>query len=127
MCFEARYTPRAADRLDAVARDRLAAGQRPNFNRLLPAWICRSGSGAGSPNCQRTSPTPPAAGATPADVARTLVMIVDHTEERLYLLGAEFERVWEPGLKPACTLIPVPRLALHGMLFEIEATAVVRT
>ena len=68
-----------------------------------------------------------AAGAKPADVARTLVMVVDHTEERLRLLGAEFERVWGPGLKPACTLIPVPRLALDGMLFEIEATAVVRT
>ena len=68
-----------------------------------------------------------AAGAKPADVARTLVRIVDHTEERLHLLGAEFERIWGPGLKPACTLVPVPRLALDGMLFEIEATAVVRT
>ncbi len=27
-------------------------------------------------------------------------------------------------LPPACTLIPVPRLALDGMCFEVEATAV---
>ena len=54
-------------------------------------------------------------------------MIVDHTAERLRLLGAEFDRVWGPGPKPACTLIPVPRRALDAMLFEIEATAVVRT
>jgi hypothetical protein len=27
-------------------------------------------------------------------------------------------------MKPTCTLIPVPRLALDGMLFEVEAVAV---
>ena len=32
-----------------------------------------------------------------------------------------------PPIAGRCTLIPVPRLALDGMLFEIEATAVVRT
>jgi enamine deaminase RidA (YjgF/YER057c/UK114 family) len=66
-----------------------------------------------------------AAGAGPADVARTLVMVVNHTEEHLHLLVAEFERFWGAGPKPACTLIPVQRLALDGMLVEIEATAAV--
>ncbi len=68
-----------------------------------------------------------AAGADVTQVARLLVLIVDHTEERLHVLGAELDRAWGDAPKPACTLIPVPRLALDGMLFEIEATAVVRT
>jgi enamine deaminase RidA (YjgF/YER057c/UK114 family) len=66
-----------------------------------------------------------AAGAKPTDVTRTLVLVVDHSEERLHQLGAAFDRVWGAARKPACTLVPVPRLALDGMLFEIEATAVV--
>lgn len=65
-----------------------------------------------------------AAGAGPADIARLTVLIVDHTEARLHVLGEELERALGSGQKPACTLIPVPRLALDGMLFEVEATAV---
>jgi enamine deaminase RidA (YjgF/YER057c/UK114 family) len=34
--------------------------------------------------------------------------------------------LWPDGAAPACTLIPVPRLALDGMLIEIEATAVMQ-
>lgn len=66
-----------------------------------------------------------AAGAAPADVARLLVLIVDHDERKLQQLGAEFDRIWQGTMKPACTLVPVPRLALDGMLVEIEATAAV--
>ena len=47
-----------------------------------------------------------AAGAKPADVARTHVMIVDHTEDRLRLLGAEFDR---SGGRPEAGLHLDPR------------------
>jgi enamine deaminase RidA (YjgF/YER057c/UK114 family) len=67
-----------------------------------------------------------AAGAGAADVAKLTVLIVDHTEGKLSLFGAELKEAFGPGLKPACTLIPVPRLALDAMLVEIEAIAAVR-
>jgi enamine deaminase RidA (YjgF/YER057c/UK114 family) len=64
-------------------------------------------------------------GAGPGDVAKLTVLIVDHSEARLHVLGAELDRVWGKAMKPACTLIPVPRLALDDMLFEVEAVAAV--
>ncbi|MFW0756730.1 RidA family protein [Pseudomonas sp. H11T01] len=66
-----------------------------------------------------------AAGAEVSDVAKLTVLIVDHSLERLEIFGEELHRVWGSAPKPACTLIPVPRLALDGMLFEIEAMAAV--
>lgn len=63
------------------------------------------------------------AGAGTADIAKLTVLIVDHSEARLHVFGAELEAVFGPAAKPACTLIPVPRLALDGMLFEVEAIA----
>lgn len=65
-----------------------------------------------------------AASADTQHVVKHTVLIVDHSEERLHVFGDELERAYGPGLKPTCTLIPVPRLALDGMLFEIEAIAV---
>lgn len=66
-----------------------------------------------------------ATGAGPSDVARLLVLVVDHDEGKLQQLGAELDRIWQGAMKPACTLVPVPRLALDGMLVEIEATAAI--
>ncbi|MFY3384819.1 RidA family protein [Paracidovorax sp. MALMAid1276] len=66
-----------------------------------------------------------AAGAGVNDVARLTLLVVDHTEARLALWTAAAERTWPDGPAPACTLIPVPRLALDGMLVEVQATAVV--
>jgi enamine deaminase RidA (YjgF/YER057c/UK114 family) len=63
------------------------------------------------------------AGASTADVAKLTVLIVDHTEDKLRLFGSELKEAFGPGLKPACTLIPVPRLALDAMLVEVEAIA----
>ena len=63
------------------------------------------------------------AGATTKDVAKLTVLIVDHTMEKLGVFGDELSRAFGSELKPTCTLVPVPRLALDGMLFEIEAIA----
>jgi enamine deaminase RidA (YjgF/YER057c/UK114 family) len=67
-----------------------------------------------------------AAGVGPEHVARLLVLVVDHDEGKLAQLGKALDRIWGDRMKPACTLIPVPRLALDGMLVEIEATAAVQ-
>lgn len=59
------------------------------------------------------------------DIVRLQLLIVDHDETKLAHYTREIKRRWgEQRLAPACTLIPVPRLALDGMLVEIEATAV---
>lgn len=65
-----------------------------------------------------------AAGGTPRQIAKLGVLIVEHSEARLQVFGEELVRALGAGPKPACTLIPVPRLALDGMLFEIEAVLV---
>jgi enamine deaminase RidA (YjgF/YER057c/UK114 family) len=67
------------------------------------------------------------AGAGTHDVLKLTVLVVEHSEERLRIFGAELEAAFGARHKPACTLIPVPRLALDGMLFEIDAVAAVMT
>lgn len=62
-----------------------------------------------------------AAGAKPEHVVKIVVLIVDHNERFLAPLDAEIKDLFGDAL-PASTLIPVPRLALDAMLFEIEAT-----
>lgn len=57
-------------------------------------------------------------------ILRLMALVVDHTEDKLAIFGEELARAFGAGMMPACTLIPVPRLALDGMLFEVEATAV---
>ena len=64
------------------------------------------------------------AGARMSDVAKFNLLIVDHNEEKFGAIRQEFDRVWGDQ-KPAWTLIPVPVLALEGMLVEIDVIAVV--
>lgn len=58
-------------------------------------------------------------------VFKLTLLIVDHSEARLREWVAEADRAWGGHMKPVCTLIPVPRLALDGMLVEVEAVAAV--
>ena len=65
-----------------------------------------------------------AANAKMSDVAKINLLIVDHNKERFRIMTEEVERVWGNN-KPAMTLIPVPALALEGMLVEIDVIAAV--
>jgi enamine deaminase RidA (YjgF/YER057c/UK114 family) len=65
-----------------------------------------------------------AADAKMSDVAKINLLIVGHDKERFRIMTEEVERVWGDD-KPAMTLIPVPALALEGMLVEIDVIAVV--
>ena len=63
-------------------------------------------------------------GASLGQVCKLTLLIVDHCQERLAEWVTEAGRAWGTAMKPTCTLIPVPRLALDGMLIEIDAVAV---
>lgn len=65
------------------------------------------------------------AGARLHDVFKLTLLVVDHDECRHDILSASVNARFQQRMTPACTLIPVPRLALDGMLIEIEATAAV--
>jgi enamine deaminase RidA (YjgF/YER057c/UK114 family) len=65
-----------------------------------------------------------AANAKMSDVAKINLLIVYHNKERFRVMTEEVERVWGNN-KPAMTLIPVPALALEGMLIEIDVIAAV--
>ena len=56
-------------------------------------------------------------------IAKLTVYIVDHSEAKLPIYGAQLQRAFGVGPLPTCTLVPVTRLALDAMLFEVEAIA----
>ena len=69
-----------------------------------------------------------AAGATPEQVIKITVLSVEHNAEKQELISAARNAMWSDNLvKPASTLIPVPRLAGDDMLFEIDAIAAIPT
>ena len=65
-----------------------------------------------------------AAGASPEHVVKLTTLVVDHNESKLQQLGVQVQAMWGEQT-PTQTLIPVPRLALDGMLFEVDAVAVI--
>jgi enamine deaminase RidA (YjgF/YER057c/UK114 family) len=61
-----------------------------------------------------------ALGARPDQVAKLTIFVVDHDMSKLAVLTAAVKRMFGETL-PAQTLIPVPKLAIDPMLFEVEA------
>ncbi|MEO4182813.1 RidA family protein [Acinetobacter pittii] len=64
-----------------------------------------------------------AANAELSNIAMLRVLVVDHSVEKHQILVKIMQTLWKNHPFPACTLIPVPRLALEHMLIEVEATA----
>ncbi len=65
-----------------------------------------------------------AAGATPADVAKTNVYIVNYEPEMGRALNDARKAVWAGATAPASTLIGVQALAAPEFMIEVEAIAV---
>lgn len=57
------------------------------------------------------------------DIAVLRILVVNHDVEKHHILIQVMQQHWQQHAFPACTLIPVPCLALTDMLIEIEATA----
>jgi len=64
------------------------------------------------------------AGATPSDVVRMRTYVVNHTPDKLEVIGPAIAAFFGDALPSANTLIGVQALALPEFLIEIEATAV---
>ena len=62
-----------------------------------------------------------ALGARPDQVAKLTVFVVDHDMSKLEVLTSSVKAMFGETL-PAQTLVPVPKLAIDPMLFEVEAT-----
>jgi len=60
---------------------------------------------------------------TTDNVLKITILIVDHDGEKLKIWTEEMHKVWAKNQFPASTLIPVPKLALDGMLIEVDAIA----
>ncbi|MGX5844456.1 RidA family protein [Mesorhizobium sp. ArgA1] len=59
-------------------------------------------------------------GAKPDQVAKLTVFVVDHDMSKLAVLTQNVKEMFGDAL-PAQTLVPVPKLAIDPMLFEVEA------
>jgi enamine deaminase RidA (YjgF/YER057c/UK114 family) len=65
-----------------------------------------------------------AGGATPADVVRGRIYIVDYNAHMIPTVLEKTAAFYAPGEPPPSTLIGVQSLALPGIMVEIEVTAV---
>ena len=62
-------------------------------------------------------------GARPDQVAKLTVLVVDHDMSKLGVLTKAVKEMFGEAL-PAQTLVPVPKLAIDPMLFEVEAIVI---
>ena len=62
-------------------------------------------------------------GARPDQVAKLTVFVVDHDMSKLGVLTQSIKEMFGERL-PAQTLVPVPKLAIDPMLFEVEAVVI---
>lgn len=58
-----------------------------------------------------------------ADIVKLTTLVVNHNKDKHQVLIEESEKHWPDKQFPTQSLIPVPRLATEGMLFEVEAVA----
>jgi enamine deaminase RidA (YjgF/YER057c/UK114 family) len=65
-----------------------------------------------------------ALGGRPEHVVKLTAFVVDHDMAKLDVLTENVTRMFGATL-PAQTLVPVPKLAVDGMLFEVEAIVAV--
>ena len=64
-------------------------------------------------------------GAKPDQVAKLTVFVVDHDMSKLDVLTSSVKEMFG-GTLPAQTLVPVPKLAIDAMLFEVEAVVMLK-
>ncbi|MHC1549800.1 RidA family protein [Phyllobacterium sp. K27] len=64
-------------------------------------------------------------GAKPNQVAKLTIFVVDHDMSKLEVLTKTVKEMFGEAL-PAQTLVPVPKLAIDPMLFEVEAIVILK-
>lgn len=65
------------------------------------------------------------AGATPADLVKIGIYVVDHDAEKLAVIRRIRDQIFQADPPPASTLLGVHRLALPDLLIEVDAIAVI--
>ena len=65
------------------------------------------------------------AGATPSDLVKVGIYVVDHDLDKLKVIRGVRDQVLNADPPPASTLLGVERLALPDLLLEVDAIAVV--
>ena len=65
------------------------------------------------------------AGATPSDLVKVGIYVVDHDMDKLKVIRRVRDQVFNVDPPPASTLLGVERLALPDLLIEVDAIAVV--